>query len=58
MELAKCPLTMDEKTKMIADAAFFRSENASRDKGPVANWLEAEKEIEAAVAALCSPFEE
>ena len=53
MDVQKCPLTNTEKHSMIAEAAFLRSRNRDYPGDPVADWLGAEAEIDAALAAFC-----
>jgi len=40
---------------MIAEAAFAKSENRGRPSDPVNDWLEAETELDDALAAHCRP---
>jgi Protein of unknown function (DUF2934) len=53
MNLDKCPLTDEEKHKMIAEAAFLRSRQRAFPGDPVADWLMAEAELNDALATYC-----
>lgn len=53
MDIQKCPLTEEEKHSMIAEAAFLRAKKRDRPGDPVADWLEAEAEVENDLAAYC-----
>jgi Protein of unknown function (DUF2934) len=53
MDLQKCPLTDEEKHRMIAEAAFFKSQKRATPGDPMADWLGAERELEDALTAFC-----
>jgi Protein of unknown function (DUF2934) len=54
MELDQCPLTSDERQRMIAKAAYFRSLDRSQQSHPVEDWLAAEKEVEESIQDYCN----
>jgi Protein of unknown function (DUF2934) len=53
MDVQKCPLTNEEKQNMIAEAAYLKSRNRKYPGDPVADWLEAEAELDDALATFC-----
>ncbi|MDA8137910.1 MAG: DUF2934 domain-containing protein [Desulfobacteraceae bacterium] len=53
MIIDKCPLSEEEKLKMIAEAAFLKSRQRDFEGDPVADWLSAEAELHDALAAKC-----
>lgn len=56
MELHQCPLTADEKNRMIAQAAYYRYEKRGRTGGySVEDWLAAEEEVEKHLRDSCQP---
>jgi hypothetical protein len=46
-----CPLTLEEKHNMIAEAAFLRFKQRNYPGDPIADWLAAEAELENALSA-------
>lgn len=56
MEIEKCPLTLDEKNKMILETAYYKYKNHNHGKDPMDDWLVAENEIEDALAESCQPI--
>jgi hypothetical protein len=54
MNLAKCPLTDEERHKMVAESAFLKSRQRDFPGDPMADWLRAEAELNDALAAYCS----
>jgi len=56
MKLHQCPLTADEKDRMIAQAAYYRYEQRSGTGGDsVEDWLAAEAEVEKHLKDSCQP---
>ena len=54
MKLDQCPLTNDEKQRMIAEAAYFRFANRKFTSGdPVKDWFTAEADIEKSLKVFC-----
>jgi hypothetical protein len=53
MKLDQCPLTSNEKQRMIAKAAYFRYLNRDHEYDPVEDWLAAEEEVEKSVNNFC-----
>ena len=53
MDIQKCPLNHEEKRNMIAEIAFFKFENRGYAGDPIKDWLEAETELEDALATFC-----
>jgi hypothetical protein len=54
MKLHQCPLTDDEKNRMIAQAAYYRYEKRGRTNGDsVEDWLTAEAEVEKHLRDSC-----
>ena len=53
MEVHRCPITYEEKRRMIAEAAFLKSRQKGASDDEVADWLQAEAEIEAALDKDC-----
>jgi hypothetical protein len=55
MNLDQCPVTSDEKQRMVAEAAYFRFANRNFTGGdPVADWVTAEADIENSLKVFCS----
>ena len=54
MEIDQCPLTSDEKHRMVARTAYFRSLNRSHEIDPVEDWLAAEEEVEESIRNFCN----
>ncbi|MGB5422924.1 MAG: DUF2934 domain-containing protein [Desulfobacterales bacterium] len=55
MKLDQCPVTSDEKQRMVAEAAYFRFENRNFTGGdPVEDWVTAEADIENSLKVFCS----
>lgn len=55
MELHKCPLTKDEKLRMISDAAYYHSEISDPlDTDPMNDWMNAVAEFEKAFNRQCA----
>lgn len=56
MKLHECPLTADEKNRMIAQAAYYRYEKRGGTGGDsVEDWLAAEAEVEEHLRDSCQP---
>ena len=53
MNIEKCPLSNEEKQRMVAEAAFLESEKREGPADPVADWLSAEAQINDALDASC-----
>lgn len=54
MKLDRCPVSQEEKQRMIATAAYFRSvQKGFADTDPLEDWLTAEAEIASALRAQC-----
>jgi acetylornithine deacetylase/succinyl-diaminopimelate desuccinylase-like protein len=58
MNVQKCPLSHEERHNMIAESAFFKSEHRVRPGDPLQDWLDAEAELEEALAAQCRSVEQ
>lgn len=58
MDLQKCPLTYEERHNMIAETAFFKYKQRGYPSDPVKDWLEAETELDEALAAFCRTAEQ
>ena len=58
MDIDKCPLTPEARRSMIAEAAFLKSRQRDYPGDPVADWLQAEAEIDAAVAQYCQSVDQ
>jgi hypothetical protein len=55
MNLDQCPVTSDEKQRMVAEAAYFRFANRNFTGGdPVEDWVTAEADIENSLKVFCS----
>ena len=55
MKLDQCPVTSDEKQRMVAEAAYFRFANRNFTGGdPVEDWVTAEADIENSLKVFCS----
>jgi hypothetical protein len=55
MKIDQCPLTADEKRRMIAEAAYYCYEKRGRTGGDsTEDWLEAEAEIEKHINEFCA----
>lgn len=55
MKMSQCPVTPEEKQRMIAHAAYFRSaQRGFANTDPLEDWLAAEAEIEASLRVDCS----
>ena len=56
MKLDQCPLTDDEKKRMVAQAAYYRYEKRGGTGGDsVEDWLAAEAEVERHLRDSCHP---
>lgn len=53
MNTQKCPLTEDEKLNMISEEAFLKSSQRDQPGDPTADWLQAENDVEKALASEC-----
>ena len=54
MKTNQCPVTHEEKQRMIAHAAYFRSaQRGFANADPLEDWLAAEAEIEASLRIDC-----
>jgi len=55
MQLNQCPITRDEKRRMIAEAAYFHScSRQSSGSDPIGDWLAAEADIERSLTKHCA----
>ncbi|MGA9538070.1 MAG: DUF2934 domain-containing protein [Desulfobacterales bacterium] len=55
MKLDQCPVTSDEKQRMVAEAAYLRFANRNFTGGdPVEDWVTAEADIENSLKVFCS----
>jgi hypothetical protein len=56
MKLHQCPLTAEEKNRMIAQAAYYRYQKRGGTGGnSVEDWLAAEAEVEEQLRDSCQP---
>lgn len=56
MKLHQCPLTADEKNRMISQAAYYRYEKRRGTGGDsIEDWLAAEAEVEEQLKDSCQP---
>ena len=54
MKLDYCPVSRDEKQRMIATAAYFRFvKKGDANSDPLADWLAAEAEVERSLQTEC-----
>ena len=55
MKLDQCPVTSDEKQRMVAEAAYCRFANRDFTGGdPVEDWVTAEADIENSLKVFCN----
>ena len=40
-----CPVTPEERWRMIAEAAYYRAESCQFKSDPLRDWIEAEQDI-------------
>ena len=56
MKLYQCRLTVDEKNRMIAQAAYYRyKRRGGTSSDSVEDWLAAEAEVEKHLRDICQP---
>ena len=54
MKIDNCPVSHDERRRMIATAAYFRFiREGDTNRDPLADWLAAEAEVEKSLQAEC-----